>query len=93
MPGGSGNPSGNRCDGKDKIACQYCDKVGHKRPDCRKLKRDEENGTVDHKPKGRRNAVKKTEDSQDDDSENDTDFEDEEASGSGGLSVIYYPGF
>ena len=40
--------------GKDGIVCHYCDKPGHKRPDCRKLKRDEKEGKVDPKAKGRR---------------------------------------
>jgi len=81
--------------GKDGIVCHYCDKPGHKRPDCRKLKRDEKEGKVDPKAKGRRSGVKKTGDAEDEDSETypESDDEDSERSGSGGLSAIYEPVF
>ena len=101
---GGGNNSGNnsgRGNGRNNggkanpIVCHYCNKVGHKRPDCHKLKRDEENGTVDKRPKGRRPGVKKMEDQQDDDSNEEFDSDDEEgeAGAAGGLSVIYDPSF
>ena len=81
--------------GKDGLVCQYCDKPDHKCPDCRKLKRDEKEGKVDPKAKGRRSGVKKTGNADDDDSETypESDNEDSERSGSGGLSAIYNPVF
>ena len=90
--GGRGSQGGSK---EDIPTCHYCKRKGHKRPECRTLKRDEAEGKVDPKPKGRRNAVKKTDDDGDRDSEDEsgTEDEDSEAGGAGGLSAIYDPGF
>ena len=50
---------------------------------------------MDPKAKGRRSGVKKTGDAEDEDSETypESDDEDSERSGSGGLSAIYEPVF
>lgn len=92
--GGSGRGSQR---GNDKVIpiCHYCKKEGHKRPECRTLKRDEAEGRVDPRPKGRRTGVKKTDEDGDHDSEDESGSEDEDpdAGGASGLSAVYDPVF